>query len=187
VRRGTEHRLADRGARAAGPPTGRLVAARGPRLPLAVSGAALALGGGASMWLGPTTPLPAVLASYVLFGTFLGTVIAPITNTAVAGMPHSMAALATSLPSAARQTGTTLGVAISGTIVGPTLALDAMAFTGAEHHVWWLVLVLGAGILVLALTSTGRRAQGTATRAAALFKEVDRGADLQTASPSAIK
>src|SRR5262249_31784122 len=43
------------------PLTGRLVAARGPRLPLAISGAALAVGGGASMWLGPTTPLPAVL------------------------------------------------------------------------------------------------------------------------------
>jgi EmrB/QacA subfamily drug resistance transporter len=165
------------------PLTGRLVAARGPRLPLAVSGAALALGGGASMWLGPATPLPAVLASYLLFGIFLGTVIAPITTTAVCGMPRSMAALATSLPSAARQTGTALGVAISGTIVGPALARGGTAFTSAEHDVWWLVLALGAGILVLALTSTGRRARGTATRAAALFKEVDRGADLQTAAP----
>ncbi|MGI5161551.1 hypothetical protein [Microbispora sp. CA-102843] len=38
----------------------------------------------------------------------------------------------------------------------------------------WLALGLGAGILVLALLSTGRRALGTATRAAALFEDLDR-------------
>ncbi len=40
------------------PLAGRLVGARGPRLPLLVAGAALALGGGASLWLAPATPLP---------------------------------------------------------------------------------------------------------------------------------
>ncbi len=86
--------------------------------------------------------------------------------------------MATSLASAGRQTGTTLGVAISGTIVGSALARGGMAFTSAEHAVWWLVLGLGVGILVLELLSTGRWASDTAGRAAALFKEVDRGADL---------
>jgi EmrB/QacA subfamily drug resistance transporter len=159
------------------PFTGRLVGARGPRLPLVVSGAALALGGGASAWLGPGTPLPAVLAVYLLFGIFLGTVNPPITNSAVSGMPRSMAGVATSLASAGRQTGTTLGVAISGTIVGPALARGGMAFTRAEHGVWWLVLGLGAGIMVLGLLSTGRWAAGTAGQAAALFGDVDQGAD----------
>jgi hypothetical protein len=56
-----------------------------------------------------------------------------------------------------------------------------MAFTSAEHGVWWLVLGLGVGILVLGLLSTGRWALDTAGRAAALFEEVDRGADLRTA------
>ncbi|WP_280117124.1 MFS transporter [Microbispora hainanensis] len=139
------------------PLTGRLVGTRGPRLPLVVAGTALALGGGVSLWLGPATPLPAVLATYLLFGVFLGTVNPPITNTAVSGMPRSMAGVAASLASAGRQTGTTLGVAVAGV-----------------HGVWWLVLGLGAGILVLALLSTGRRAQGTAVRAAALFEELDR-------------
>jgi predicted MFS family arabinose efflux permease len=159
------------------PFTGRLVGARGPRLPLVVAGVALALGGGASVWLGPATPLPAVLAIYLLFGIFLGTVNPPITNTAVSGMPRSMAGVASSLASTGRQTGTTLGVAISGTIVGSALARGGMAFTNAEHGVWWLVLGLGAGILVLGLISTGRWALDTAGRAAALFEEVDRGAD----------
>jgi hypothetical protein len=43
------------------------------------------------------------------------------------------------------------------------------------------VLGLGVGILVLGLLSTGRWALDTATRAAALFEEVDRGADLRAA------
>src|SRR5205807_10670193 len=124
------------------PRTGRLVGTRGPRLPLVVSGAALALGGVASLWLAPATPLPAVLAIYLLFGVFLGTVNPPITNTAVSGMPRSMAGVATSLASAGRQTGTTLGVAISGTIVGSAVARGGMAFTSAEHAVWWVVLGL---------------------------------------------
>jgi hypothetical protein len=95
-------------------------------------------------------------------------------------MPASMAGMAASLASAGRQTGTTLGVAISGTIVGSALARGGMAFTSAEHGVWWLVLGLGVGILVLGLLSTGRWAKDTAKRAAALFEGVDRGADLRT-------
>ena len=157
------------------PVTGRLIGARGPRLPLVVAGAALALGGGASAWLGPATPLPAVLAIYLLFGVFLGTVNPPITNTAVSGMPRSMAGVAASLASAGRQTGTTLGVAISGTIVGPAWARNGMAFTSAEHGVWWLVLGLGAGILVLGLLSTGRRALGSAQRACRPVRRRRRG------------
>ncbi|GAB3162548.1 MFS transporter [Amycolatopsis stemonae] len=149
------------------PRTGRLVGTRGPRLPLVVAGAALALGGAASAWLGPATPLPAVLAVYVLFGIFLGTVNPPITNTAVSGMPRSMAGVAGSLASAGRQTGTTLGVAIAGTIAGTG--------TGTAAGVWWLVAALGAGVLALALLSTGDRAAVTARRAAALFTELEAG------------
>jgi len=159
------------------PRTGRLVGARGPRLPLVIAGTALALGGVASLWLGPATPLLAVLGGYLPFGIFLGTVNPPITNTAVSGMPRSMAGVATALASAGRQTGTTLGVAISGTIVGPALAQGGTAFTSAEHGVWWMVLGLGAGLLGLGLVSTGRWAQATARSAAALFESLDQGQD----------
>ncbi|HEU5421030.1 MAG TPA: MFS transporter [Streptosporangiaceae bacterium] len=155
------------------PVTGRLVGTRGPRLPLMIAGAALALGGVASLWLGPATPLPAVLAVYLLFGIFLGTVNPPITSTAVAGMPRSMAGVAASLASAGRQAGTTLGVAIAGAIAGPALTRGGTAFTSAAHGVWWMVLALGVGIGVLGLVSTGQRALATAKRAAALFPELD--------------
>ena len=137
------------------PRTGRLVATRGPRVPLVISGVALALGGAVSLWLGPDTPLPVVLGSYLPFGVFLGMVNPPITNTAVAGMPRSMAGVAASLASTGRQTGTTLGVAVSGTIVGAALAPGGAAFTGAAHGVWWLTLGLGVGIALLGLVSTG--------------------------------
>jgi hypothetical protein len=126
-----------------------------------------------------------VLAIYLLFGVFLGTVNPPITNTAVSGMPGSMTGVATALASVGRQTGTTLGVAISGTIVGSALARGGTPFTSAAHDVWWLVLGLGAGILILGLLSTGRWALGTAARAAALFEKVDRGAGFRTAPPAA--
>ncbi|MGB3442809.1 MAG: MFS transporter [Actinophytocola sp.] len=153
-----------------GPLAGRVVGSHGPRVPLVVAGTALALGGGASILLGPDAPLPAVLAVYLLFGVFLGTINPPITNTAVSGMPRSMAGLAASVASTGRQTGTTLGVAIAGTIVG-----SGTAFTDAARGVWWLVLALGAGVLVLALLSTGRWAMGTAGQTAALFDGIDRG------------
>ncbi len=116
-----------------------------------------------------------MLAIYLLFGIFMGTINPPITNSAVSGMPRSMAGVATSLASAGRQTGTTLGVAIAGTIVGSALAHGGTAFTSAEHGVWWLALGLGVGIVVLGLVSTGRWATGTASRAAAFFDEVNRG------------
>ncbi|MEV0148301.1 MULTISPECIES: DHA2 family efflux MFS transporter permease subunit [unclassified Nonomuraea] len=166
------------------PISGRLVGGRGPRLPLVVSGTALALAGGMSLWLGPATALPAVLAIYVLFGIAQGTVNPPITNMAVAGMPASMAGVAASVASAGRQTGTTLGVAIAGTIVGTAAARGGTAFTGAEHGVWWLVLGLGVGILSLGLLSTGRWAADTAARAATLFEGVETGAAAAPGLPS---
>ena len=163
------------------PFTGRMVGARGPRLPLVVAGVALALGGGASLWLAPATPLPVVLVICLLVGTFLGTVNPPITNAAVSGMPRSMAGVAASLASAGRQTGTSLGVAISGTVVGSALARGGSAFTGAAHAVWWMVLALGLGIVALGLLSTGRWAQDTARRVGA-FEAVDRDAHPRNAT-----
>jgi predicted MFS family arabinose efflux permease len=143
------------------PYTGRVVGVRGPVVPLAIAGTALAIGAALSLWIQPATPLPVVLAIYLFFGLFLGTVNPPITNSAVSGMPTSMAGLAASVASSARQTGTTLGVAVAGTIVGATASAGPQAFTTAEHRVWWPVLVLGLAILALAIVSSTRWAQST--------------------------
>ncbi|MEV6261842.1 MFS transporter [Streptomyces sp. NPDC051784] len=158
------------------PRTGKYVGAHGPRMPLLASGVALAAGGAVSLLVRPATPLVGVLAIHLLIGVFQGTVNPPITNTAVSGMPRSMAGAATALASAGRQTGTTLGVAIAGTIVGSSVAHGGSTYTDAEHGVWWLIVGLGLAIAALALVSTGDWAKATAARAASLFEEVDKGA-----------
>jgi EmrB/QacA subfamily drug resistance transporter len=164
------------------PYTGKLVGARGPRLPLVISGTALGLGGLGSLLFEPTTALVLVLAIFLFFGLFQGTINPPITNTAVSGMPRSMAGVATSLASAGRQTGTTLGVAVAGTILGSVR--DGSSFTHAAHGVWWLVCGLGVAIVALGLISTGPWARSTAERTAELFEEVDRGRGAVAAPPS---
>lgn len=122
-----------------------------------IAGSALALGGLVSLGRAAATPLAAVLATFLFFGVSQGTVNPPITNSAVSGMPRSMAGVATSLASAGRQTGITLGVAIAGTVIG----------TAA---VWWLVIALGLGIVALGVLSTTGAARRTAAQAAALFE-----------------
>ncbi len=158
------------------PRVGRRVGTRGPRLPLAVAGVALALGGTAVLGISAASivPLPALLAAFLLFGVFLGCVNPPITNTALSGMPRSMAGVAGSVASTGRQAGTSLGVAIAGTILGAAATAKGAAFTTAAQGVWWLVIGLGLGLLVLGLYSTSAHARETAARAAALFAEVER-------------
>jgi EmrB/QacA subfamily drug resistance transporter len=152
------------------PLTGRIVGARGTRLPLLIAGAALAASGFAATWVSPTTPLPALLAVYLLFGIALGTINPPITTSAVSGMPVSMAGVAASVASTSRGVGITLGVAISGSVVGTSMALGGSAFTQATHTVWWIVAGLGLVIFALGLVITTSRALTSAQRAAALFE-----------------
>lgn len=158
------------------PITGRAVGTRGPTLPLLIAGAALTLGAIASMPLAPTTPLPTVLTTYLLFGTFLATVNPPITNTALSGMPHTMSGTAASLVSTARQTGTTLGVAISGSIGGSALTSSGTSFTTAVRGIWPILLILGLIISALGALSTSRWATHAAERAGVVFEKTDRTA-----------
>lgn len=146
------------------PLSGRYVGARGPRTPLVIAGAALAAAGAASLPLTPASPLPLVLMIALLIGIFLGTVNPPITNAAVSGMPRSMAGVAASLASAGRQTGTTLGVAIAGTIVGPALVPARADYAELARSVWWMILGLGLALVLLTVISTGAWAKSTAAR-----------------------
>ncbi|HTK61248.1 MAG TPA: MFS transporter [Pseudonocardia sp.] len=156
------------------PISGRIVGKLGTRLPMVVAGTAMAAAGLALTWLTPTTSLVTLLGIYVLFGVGQGMVNPPITNSAVSGMPASMAGVAASVASTSRQAGITLGVAVSGSIVGTSLAQSATAFTTASHTVWWLTSVLGVLIVGLGLLTTNAAALESARRAAALFEGVDR-------------
>ena len=155
------------------PISGRVVGRWGTRVPLLVAGASMALAGLSFTWLTPHTPLIALLGVYVLFGLGQGSINPPITNSAVSGMPRSMAGVAASVASTSRQTGATLGVAVSGSLVGSTLAQGGLAFTSATHAVWWIVFGVGVFVAVLGLVTTSRWALDTAGRASALFGGFD--------------
>jgi EmrB/QacA subfamily drug resistance transporter len=150
------------------PLSGRLVGTRGTRLPLILAGCAMALA------MLPLTRLtagtsPAVLVgSYVVFGFGFAMVNAPITNTAVSGMPRTQAGVAAAIASTSRQVGGSLGVAVIGAAVvsgvrGPT----ATDFAAASHAGWWIVFGCGLGVLGLGLLTSGRWARATAERTAA--------------------
>src|SRR6202012_227805 len=112
------------------PISGRLVGSRGPRLPLVVAGLVMAVAAAAMLKLSNSTSTGYLLGDYVLFGLAFGLVNAPISNTAVPGMPNSQAGVAASVASASRQTGNALGVAIGGSLVAS--ASDA-ALATAGH------------------------------------------------------
>ncbi|HWS37694.1 MAG TPA: MFS transporter [Actinoplanes sp.] len=131
----------------AAPLSGRLVAERGARLPLQIAGVSMALGLLPLTTVTASTPVWVLVISYMLFGFGFGMVNAPITNTAVSGMPRAQAGVAAAIASTSRQVGTALGVAVIG----------AVATTG--HAGWWIMFALGVAVLLIGRASTGPRAR----------------------------
>ena len=141
------------------PVSGRLVGTRGPRLPLVLAGLAIMAAALLLVRLGDGTPVPWLLASYVVFGLGFGLVNAPISNAAVSGMPDSQAGVAASVASASRQAGSALGVAITGSLVA---GASNAGLAAASHAAWIVLAACGLGIAVLGWVSTGPRALATA-------------------------
>ncbi|MFE0045967.1 MFS transporter [Streptomyces albireticuli] len=139
------------------PVSGRLVGSRGPRLPLLLAGVAMTASGVMFAGFDAYSSDLTMITAYVLFGIGFGLVNAPITNTAVSGMPRSRAGVAAAVASTSRQVGSTLGVAVIGAAVAAGLQL-----TG-----WWIIAGCGAAVLLLGTLTTGRWAAGTAERTAA--------------------
>jgi EmrB/QacA subfamily drug resistance transporter len=150
------------------PVSGRLVGTKGPRLPLVLAGLATLVSLTLLTRITDATSLPYLLASYVVLGIACGLVNAPISNTAVSGMPNSQAGVAASVASASRQTGSVLGVAITGSIVAgaPTAGLAS-----ASHAAWAVLAVCGLAVAALGYASTTRRALGTAQRVRGMLDE----------------
>ncbi len=152
------------------PLSGRLVGAGRTRVALVVAGAAMVIGALLLTALARDTSLAYLVVAYGIFGIALGTVNAPITNTAVSSMPRSQAALASAVASTSRQVGASLGVALAGSLAGAGIQSPHRAeFAGATHVVFWVIAGLGAGVVVLGLASTGRRAKASALRVAGLL------------------
>ena len=146
------------------PISGRIVGAHGTRIPLFIAGAMITLSGGLMLSLSNTTPLWYLLLAYFAFGLGFGFVNAPITNTAVSGMPRAQAGVAAATASTSRQIGQTLGVAIVGSaVVSGIGGAFADSFARASHVGWWIVVCCGLIVLVLGVISSGARAKATAT------------------------
>jgi len=149
------------------PLSGRLVGAGRARVSLVVAGVAIAASGLLLTALAQGTSLAYLVVAYGLFGIGVGSVNAPITNTAVSGMPRSQAALASAVISTSRQVGAALGVALAGSLAGAGIeAAHRPGFAEATHVVFWVTAGLGVVIVVLGLVSTGRRAKASADRVA---------------------
>ncbi|MFD5316320.1 DHA2 family efflux MFS transporter permease subunit [Streptomyces sp. NPDC127098] len=143
----------------ASPLSGYLVGHFGARVPLLPAGVAILASGLLLTRLEPDSSLGLLFSAYALFGIGFGLVNAPITNTAVTGMPRAQAGVAAGIASTGRQVGSALGVAVVGTILA----------NGSRTAGWWVIAFCGALVLVVGALTTGRRARATAERAMASF------------------
>jgi EmrB/QacA subfamily drug resistance transporter len=156
------------------PACGRVIARRGTRLPLLVAAAGIIAGGVLLTFLTATSPAWYVLACCVVFGVGMGWVNAPVTNNAVAGMPRARAGTAAAIASTGRQVGSSLGVAVTGSVLAAGLHGPlAAGFTSATRPAWWIVTAMGGCVLAVTLATTGRAGRASAARAATLIERAD--------------
>lgn len=152
--------------------SGRLVSRFGTRPSLVFSGTMLALSGISLSFLTAHTSWALIAAAYVLFGLGFGAINAPITNTAVSGMPISQAGVAAGVASTCRQTGTAIGVALAGTLTGAGAASNlGPSFATATHPLWWMVTAVGIGVLVLGILASTRWAHRSTEQVSLLLEE----------------
>lgn len=147
------------------PVAGRLVGSRGPRLPLLIAGVSMGASGLLFAAFKAETSTPLMFTAYLLFGLGFGMVNAPITNTAVSGMPRAQAGVAAAIASTSRQIGSTLGVAVVGAVLAAGLA-NGSDFTGATGPAWWIITACGVLVLAVGAASSGPWARATAARTA---------------------
>ncbi|RNG18146.1 MFS transporter [Streptomyces botrytidirepellens] len=181
------------------PLSGRLVGHGGPRLPLLLAGVTIGASGVLFAVFDAQSSNVLLLTGFVLFGIGFGLVNAPITNTAVSGMPRSQAGVASAVASTSRQVGQSLGVAVIGAVLAAGAAAGAAgavpghkasaaaaaAFVDAARPAWWIIAGCGAVILLLGALTTGRWALATTRHAAALFG--DGGPTGQTSANSSAR
>ncbi|MCW0192175.1 MAG: MFS transporter [Rhodococcus sp.] len=134
------------------PLSGILVGRFGARLPLLIAGSFTALGGLCLVSLDNSTGTATLLIAYLFLGIGFGFSNAPITNTAVNGLPRSQAGLAGGITSSARQFGAALGVALAGGMIAGSAHSD---IAEASRAGWILVVACGLVVLVIALVAGG--------------------------------
>ncbi len=147
------------GATACAPLAGSFVGRYGPRRPLLLAGMFITAGGLSLVNLTNGTPIALLLLAYLLIGIGFGFANAPITSTAVSGLPPERAGVAGAITSTARQVGSATGIAVAGGLAA-SRAPDQLA--RASHPGWLIVAACGAFLFIVA-----RAARPTAPAAAA--------------------
>ena len=146
------------------PLAGRMVAKRGPRIPLVIAGAALTISSAALSRLTGTTEHLYLVVTYALFGIGARMVSSPITNGVMSGVPKTQAGMASGMNSSSRQLGQSLGVAIVGSVLAASMRGSMQTgFVRAAHAGWWILAGCGYIVLLLGLVCTTRWARATAS------------------------
>ncbi|MDX2679386.1 MFS transporter [Streptomyces sp. NY05-11A] len=143
------------GASVCAPWSGRMVGRTGPRPPLLLAGGFITAGGLCMVRLTAHTSVLLLLAAYALIGIGFGFANAPITNTAVNGLPLARAGVAGAITSTARQLGSALGIALAGGLV---MAASPTELAHASRPGWILVAACGALLFVVAHVSRPAKA-----------------------------
>jgi EmrB/QacA subfamily drug resistance transporter len=155
------------------PISGRIVGNIGTRWPLVAGSIGVIASGLMLTQLTTHTSFAYLVVSYALFGAGMGLINPPITNTAVSGMPPSQAGVAAAVASTGRQVGSTLGVAVMGSLAAGGLVAIGPGFARATHASWWIEVALGVLVLVLAFVTTSAWGLATAGRVADDFRDAD--------------
>ncbi|WP_157873392.1 MFS transporter, partial [Streptomyces neyagawaensis] len=168
------------GATVCAPWAGRLVGRTGPRPPLLLAGGFITVGGLCLVRLTPHTSVLLLLTAYAFIGIGFGFANAPLTNTAVNGLPPARAGVAGAITSTARQLGSALGIALAGGLVtdaGPA------ELAHASRPGWLLVAACGILLLLVAQVSRSKKevTEGPAPRAASPGRARRRTASPRTA------
>ena len=156
------------------PLAGRMLARRGARAPLLIAGTGITTGGILLTQLTNSSAPGYLVLAFLVFGIGMGFVNAPITNSAVSGMPRSQAGVASGIASTSRQVGSSLGVAVMGSLLAANLhGPMAAGFAAATRPGWWIVAAAGVVVIVLALITTSRSGKASAERTATLVAKAE--------------
>jgi Na+/melibiose symporter-like transporter len=162
------------------PVSGMLVGRFGTRPPLVIAGIFLTASGVLLTRLATDTSTAMLVGTYVVFGIGFGFVNPPITNNTVSGMPTSQAGVAAGITSTSRQIGSSLGVAVIGSVTISALhGPFSQNFAAASHAGWWILTACGAGVLGLGMLASGSWAHRTAQRTARILMPATQDGDAQ--------
>ncbi|MER6618006.1 MFS transporter [Streptomyces xantholiticus] len=147
------------GATVCAPVSGHLVGRIGPRPPLILAGAFTTLGALCLVRLDQRTSVSLLLPAYSLIGIGFGFANAPITNTAVSGLPPTRAGVAGGITSTARQFGSALGIALAGGLVADSSPTE---LAHASRPGW--ILVASCGLFMFLVAHASRPKKDTVRR-----------------------